>query len=119
MTESFCGTTEYLAPEIIKDKQYGFSVDWYSLGLVMFEMCAGFNPFKTGRETTFADQVDLIIHIKFEMPTHFSSNCADLCTKLLEKDVSILFFLINSLRSELVAVRRALKKLKIIPGLVE
>jgi serine/threonine protein kinase len=55
MTESFCGTTEYLAPEIIKDKQYGVSVDWYSLGLVVYEMISGMNPFKTGRETTFVD----------------------------------------------------------------
>ena len=56
-TGSFVGTTEYLAPEIIKDKTYTYSVDWYSLGLVLYEMMTGANPFKTGRgdSFTFAD----------------------------------------------------------------
>lgn len=86
MTDSFCGTTEYLAPEIIKDKQYGYSVDWYSLGLVMYEMMTGQNPFKTQRESTFVDQMNMILTADIKMPSYMTPLAADLCTKLLIKN---------------------------------
>lgn len=47
-TSSFIGTTEYLAPEMIKEKDYTYSIDLYSLGVVLLEMLTGRNPFKHG-----------------------------------------------------------------------
>ena len=45
---SYCGTLEYMAPEILRDQGHSFQVDWWALGIITYEMIVGFTPYHTG-----------------------------------------------------------------------
>lgn len=49
-TTSFCGTAEYMAPEVILKEPYSKAVDWWSFGVIIYEMLCGLPPFYTNNK---------------------------------------------------------------------
>ncbi|PON38205.1 Serine/threonine protein kinase [Parasponia andersonii] len=84
-SNSFVGTHEYLAPEIIKGEGHGSPVDWWTFGIFLFELLYGRTPFKgSGNEDTLANVVSK--SLKFPSSPMVTFHARDLIRGLLVKD---------------------------------
>lgn len=83
ITKSFCGSLAYLAPEIIKKNGHGKSLDWYLVGVLLYEMLTGTPPYYSKiRDQLFYNITSGILRF----PAHVSQNAKSLVTMLLNRD---------------------------------
>eukprot|EP01018_Ginkgo_biloba_P004332 Gb_28905 [translate_table: standard] len=84
-SNSMCGTTEYMAPEIILAKGHDKAADWWSVGILLYEMLTGQPPFTSNNRQKIQQK---ITKDKIKLPSFLTSEAHSLLKGLLQKDPS-------------------------------
>jgi len=83
VAHTFCGTPEYLAPEIVIGSGHGMPVDWWSLGILLYELTVGIPPFYS---QNVHEMYNKIQHGMLRFPPFLTDNCKSLIIALLNRD---------------------------------
>lgn len=82
-SHSLTGTAQYMAPEILKGENYGFAVDWWSLGCVAFDLLTGSPPFTGNNNKKIMDKI-ISSKKNLKFPFYLSQDAKDFLRKLLQ-----------------------------------
>lgn len=81
--KTFCGTLDYLPPEMVESQPHNQNVDLWCLGVLTYEFCCGNPPFES---ETHQSTYNRIKSVDTKFPNYFSLEVRDLISKLLQKD---------------------------------
>uniref|UniRef100_A0AAF7AT19 Serine/threonine-protein kinase N1 n=1 Tax=Bos taurus TaxID=9913 RepID=A0AAF7AT19_BOVIN len=82
-TSTFCGTPEFLAPEVLTDTSYTRAVDWWGLGVLLYEMLVGESPFPGDDEE---EVFDSIVNDEVRYPRFLSAEAIGIMRRLLRRN---------------------------------
>lgn len=85
-SNSFIGTIQYMAPEILKNELYSYEVDWWSLGCISFDLLTGSPPFTGNNNKKIMDKI-ISAKKNLKFPFYLSLDAKDFLRKLLQTNI--------------------------------
>ena len=86
---TFCGTVEYMSPEMVNKEEYSKEIDIWSLGILLYEMTHGYSPFKPDKaKFNIYDVIDNIKIKDLKFANEISKECKELIIHLLDRDIT-------------------------------